>query len=120
MTAPRTTLSLQPGTEVVFRGRRGYITHLLDFESVLVSDVHTGRPERVRVVDLQPTTAVASTQQHDPQVVGDGAWRIAQERFEVIRSLLDPRGRKRSDVEARAAETGKHANTLYKWIALPP
>ena len=117
MTTTRTTLSLQPGTEVIFHGRRGYITHLLDFESVLVSDVHTGRPERVRVVDLQPTSAATSTQQQDPQVVDDEDWRIAQERFEVIRPLLDPRGRKRSDVEARAAETGKHANTLYKWIA---
>lgn len=118
MTVSRTTLSLLPGTEVVFHGRRGHITHLLDFESVLVSDVHTGKPERVRVVDLLPTTVATSTQQHDPQVVDDEDWRVAQERFEAIRPLLDPRGRKRSDVEARAAETGRHANTLYKWIVM--
>lgn len=118
MTAPRVTLSLQPGTEVAFAGKCGHITHILDFESVLVKEAQSGKPERVRISDLQPVVAVTRAKQHDPQVVQDDDWRIAQERFEIIRPLLDPVGRKRADIEARAAETGKHANTLYKWIGL--
>lgn len=118
MTAPRVTLSLQPGTEVAFAGKCGHITHILDFESVLVKEAQSGKPERVRISDLQPVVAVTGAKQHDPQVVQDDDWRIAQERFEIIRPLLDPVGRKRADIEARAAETGKHANTLYKWIGL--
>ena len=118
MTAPRVTLSLQPGTEVAFAGKCGHITHILDFESVLVKEAQSGKPERVRISDLQPVVAVTGAKQHDPQVVLDDDWRIAQERFEIIRPLLDPVGRKRADIEARAAETGKHANTLYKWIGL--
>lgn len=118
MTVPRVTLSLQPGTEVAYAGKRGHITHILDFESVLVKELHSGKPERVRIVDLQPVALAAGSKQHEPQIVPDDDWNIAQERFEIIRPLLDPTGRKRADVEARATETGKHANTLYKWIGL--
>ena len=64
MTVPRVTLSLQPGTEVAFAGKRGHITHILDFESVLVKEVHSGKPERVRIVDLQPVALAAGSKQH--------------------------------------------------------
>lgn len=113
------TLSLQPGTEVVVAGKKAVITHLLDFESVLVTDAETGKPQRVRIADLQPATQPAApTPNQDLQVIADEDWRRAQERFEIIRPLLDPRGRTRSEVASRAAQYGMHANTLYKWIAL--
>jgi putative transposase len=119
MTDSKTALSLKPGTEVLFKGQRGHITHQLDFESVLVTNASTGKPEPVRIADLRiaPLDNPASAK-IDPQTVPDENWRKAQERFEIIRPLLESPGRRRVDVEARAAEFGLHANTLYKWIGL--
>lgn len=111
------TLSLQPGTAVSYSGKLGHITHILDFESVLVKESLTGKPERVRITDLSPLESNSPARHPDPQVVEDDDWRVAQERFEIIRPLLNKIGRSRADVSDRAKETGKHTNTLYKWIS---
>jgi putative transposase len=114
----KTTLSLQPGSEVIYAGRRCYITHLLDFESVLVSSPGY-QPERVLISQLQPTQVEGiDAASANVLIVLDDDWHEAQRRFEMIRPFLDPRGRKRADLEAHAAELGIHVNTLYKWLAL--
>lgn len=119
MSHTHSTISLEPGTEVLYRDQRGHITHQLDFRTVLVANALTGKPETVQIADLR--AAPLSDHLHakaDPQTVPDEDWQKAQEQLEIIRPLLESKGRKRADVEARAAQYGFHANTLYKWIGL--
>jgi putative transposase len=110
--------SFLPGTEVEYDGRRGRVTHMLDFESVLVADAEDGKPRRVYVSRIKPVAPPDAPTVPEPQLVPDEDWRLAEKRFELVRPLLDPKGRTRADVEKRAAECGIHANTLYRWIAL--
>lgn len=114
----KTILPLRPGSAVLYKGRYCHITHLLDFESVLVSSA-SHKPERALISELRPTPSKSDlTLSPDVATVLDEDWQLAQERFEIIRPLLDPRGRKRADVTARAQQFSMHANTLYKWLSL--
>lgn len=114
----KTTLTLQPGSAVIYMGRRCYITHLLDFESVLISSIGN-KPERALISELK-SVPIQSDLKPPTEVLAipDEDWQLAQRRFEIISPLLDPRGRKRIDVETRASQFGMHVNTLYKWISL--
>lgn len=121
MTDQQATLSLQIGSEVLFKGRRCLITHILDFDSVLLSDAETGGKDRAKIADLNPVHSPdkASPPAGDLNSIPDEDWQTAQRRFEIIRPLLVKNGsRQRFDVEARAKQFGLHTNTLYKWIAL--
>lgn len=114
----KTTLTLLPGSAVIYMGRRCHITHLLDFESVLISSIGN-KPERALITELQPVPILSDFKPPtEVLAVPDEDWQLAQQRFEIISPLLDPRGRKRADVEARASQVGMHVNTLYKWISL--
>lgn len=114
----KATLPLKPGTEVLYNGRKCHITHLLDLGSVLVADAETGLSQRIKISDIAPIPpSVPLSTRDDLNLIQDEDWKIAQERYEIIRPLLDSRGRRREDVENRARAHGLHANTLYKWLS---
>jgi putative transposase len=48
--------------------------------------------------------------------VPDADWKVAEERLEIIRPLLNKRGRTRAEVASRAAEFDRHPNTVYGWL----
>ncbi len=112
------TLPLRPGTEVLYNGRKAHITHLLDLGSVLLADTETGISQRVKISDIGPIPPSAPiSAKDDLNLIPDEDWKIAHDRYEIIRPLLDSRGRHREDVENRAKAHGLHANTLYKWLS---
>ncbi|MCE5181525.1 MAG: Mu transposase C-terminal domain-containing protein [Betaproteobacteria bacterium] len=117
MSTLRTTLSLKPGVEVFYKERRCHITHILDLSLVLVSDSETNHVEQAKIADLKPVPPAQVPQpKADISQIPDAAWQAAERKYEIIRPLLEVRGRTLKDVEARAKEYGIHATTLYKWI----
>lgn len=118
MSQPPVAFPIRSGVEVLVTGRRGYVTHVLDLDSVLVRDAETGQVSRVRIAELSPTIA-ASTEpalQADLELVPDEDWQTAQRRLEIIRPLVGLKRRTRADVAARARESGAAVATLYGWL----
>lgn len=117
MSNSRTTLSLKPGAEVLYKERRCRITHVLDLGLVLVSDRETNHVEQAKISDLKPVPpARAPKPKVDISQISDAAWQAAEKRYEIIRPLLEISRKTLKDVEARAKEFGIHAMTIYKWI----
>lgn len=117
MSNPRTTFSLKPGTEVLYKERRCRITHILDLSLVLLSDSETSQVTQAKIADLKPVPYVRTPKPKvDISQISDAAWQAAERKYEIIRPLLEISDRSRKDVEARAKECDIHVNTLYKWI----
>jgi putative transposase len=119
MSSVPVAFAVRSGSEVMASGRRGYITHVIDLDSVLVRDAETGQVSRVRLAELSPTIAAPaeSTQQADLELVPDEDWQTAQRRLEIIRPLVGMKRRTRAEVAARARESGVAVATLYGWLA---
>lgn len=119
MSNVRTTLSLKPGTEVLYNERRCRITHVLDLSLVLVTDSETNHVEQAKIADLKPVPPVrAPKPKADIHKIPDASWQAAERRYEIILPLLENNNRSRKDVEVRAKEFGFDAVTLYKWIKI--
>jgi putative transposase len=116
MTTP--TFTVRPGIEVRVDDRFGVVTHILDLDSVLVRDTGTGQIARRRLDELKPSqTEIAARAEVEIEQVDGADWDIAQQRLDIIRSLLGRR-RTRAEVAARAKEFGFNASTLYTWISI--
>lgn len=117
MSTSHTTLLLEPGAEVLYKERRCRIKHVLDLDSVLVSDSKTNRVKQAKIADLKPVPSAQPTKPRaDIHQIPDAAWQAAERKYEIIRPLLEISDRTLKDVESRAKEFGVHAMTLYKWI----
>lgn len=115
--AAQATFALHQGTEVLHQGRPGFVTHVLDLESVLVRDAASGEVARAKVADLlSPATSTAATWR-DLEEIPDEDWQAAQRRLEIIRPLAGRRDRTRGEVADRAKAFGMTAGTLYAWLA---
>lgn len=112
----RTTLSLKPGVEVLYAGRRSRITHILDLSLVLVSDCESREVKQAKIADLKPVPSSSRKPKADIHQIPDEDWQAAERKYEIIRPLLGLGGRTFKDVEARVKEYGHHPMTLYKWI----
>ena len=93
---------------------------LVDFESVVASEVETGRARVLPIASLSipdhPHEAARARQQ-PMDALDEKDWKIAFERLEAIRPLLEGERSRCSDVARRACEVGCTANTLYTWMA---
>ncbi|UQQ16512.1 Mu transposase C-terminal domain-containing protein [Xanthomonas arboricola] len=114
---PQATFALYQGAEVLHRGQPGFVTHVLDLESVLIRDAASGEVARARISDLMPPATGTTTARPDLEEIPDEDWRIAQRRLEIIRPLAGRRDRTRIEVSIRAKEFGMTAGTLYAWLS---
>ncbi len=116
MSTTPATFAIRSGVEVMAAGHRGFVTRIIDLDSVLVRDADTGQVKRMRVADLAPLAASdEAAPQIDIEHVPDEDWQTAQRRLEIIRPLLECR-RTRADVIARGNEFGVHVATMYTWL----
>ena len=113
-------LSLQPGAWTLVEGRRCCIHHVLDLETVLVTDTETGAMRRAKVRDLKPVEPIpevrSAAEVDDLADIADADWQRACERFEMIRPLLETPDCPRVLVHAQAESVGRHPATLYRWV----
>ncbi len=118
MTGPA-FLSVVPGTLVVARGRRFKISHVLGLDAVLAQDIETKVVEQLPISTIGPAlpeTENAPAATRDIQDIPTEEWQVAQQRYDLIRPLLeDPfRTRRRAEEIARGAKI--HVTTLYQWL----
>ena len=96
------------------------IDKVIDLKSVLATAVDSGTPKVLLVKDLQALPPPTDGERSQPPKPLDGFtkedWAIAEERHDAIKPLLELPQRSRRDVEKRAAEIGRNADTLYEWI----
>ena len=95
------------------------ITQVLDFESVIGIQVESGISKPLRINDLQPFLGAKSKDTHihyDISDIADEDWKIAEQRFAVIKPLLNSMSPGRHEVEKHAKEASIDAATLYRWL----
>lgn len=117
MSQTPSTFDVRSGAEVQRNGRRAFITHILDLESVLIRDAETGEVLRALLIELGPPATTTAVPKPDLEEIPDEDWQIAQRRLDIIRPLVGRRDRTRQEVNARGKAFGMHGNTLYGWLA---
>lgn len=116
--APR-TLEIRPGANVRHHSKDYVILAVPDFEWVLARNLESKQVDRLLIRELQPAVEVVTEKAPDLLAIPDEDWAVAQDRLDCIRPLLEVGPvRTRQQVEARAAEVGKSAATLYRWLGL--
>lgn len=113
----RSSVDVKVGVTVSYGGDTFKITELLDFDSVVGTNLETGRCAPLRISELKPVfdTEVAPCTV-DTSDISDEDWRVAEERFEAIKPLLSDGPIGRAEVELRAEEVDVNAATLYRWL----
>lgn len=107
-------INIQPGVQVLFKGKTHHIKHIIDLNEVLLSDDETNQIVHAAIGELGPVNALANR----PELVTipDKDWEEANRRLEIIKPLLSFPNRSRKDVADRASNFNLHTNTLYEWI----
>lgn len=81
-------------------------------------EVESGRSVPLRINELIPV-ARQTQEEHtefDLEEIADKDWRVAVERYEALKPLLDRDSYGSSDVTERAKEVGASPSTLYRWL----
>ncbi|MHB1550468.1 MAG: transposase [Vulcanimicrobiaceae bacterium] len=118
MTRGTNGLAIERGSEVVAKGRRFVITHVLDLDAVMAQDPATGLSERLLIEDLRPADSENEPDVATPDLSQlDGKdWDEARRRLALIKPFLEQSRTVRSEVEQAAAAFGVEASTVYRWM----
>lgn len=114
MNTQSTTLSIKLGLEVLFKEQPCVITSILDLDKLLLTDLLTGEVHHATTAELSPLIKTISS--HDLHSIKASTWDDIQKRLNVIKPLLNLKGRTREQVAKRANEFNLHTNTVYRWI----
>lgn len=112
-------LPIKPGTTVDCKGRLYSITHILDLDTVLATEIESGRPERLFIKDIklpESNEADAPMSNEDLTVITDEDWQEANRRFSIIKPLIDNPSKDVNLVQKQAVLAGVHKATIYRWI----
>ena len=116
---PHRTETINQGSLVTHEGLLYRVEALVDFESIIATHAETGRAQSLPLSGVQPAyakNADAEARRRPIDSLDDKDWKSAWERLKAIEPLLEKEKFGRADVEARAAEVGCTANTLYNWL----
>lgn len=116
----RKPIDIQVGLLVMNDGKVFRIVEVLDFDTVIGTDVETGRSASLRVSELRPMEPGHPLPKQDISEIGDEDWRIAEQRYAAIKPFIttpEVLGPGRAEVEHRAKEVGVDAATIYRWLA---
>ena len=116
----RQKLDLNPGALVSLDGAVFRISEILDYDTAVGVEVESGRSRSLRISELKPLPdadgklqATAST---DLELIADEYWKIAQQRYEAIKPLLEEGRGRHPYIAERAKEVGLDPTTLYRWL----
>lgn len=116
----RQKLDLNPGALVSQDGMVFRISEVLDYDTAVGVEVESGRSRSLRISELKPVPgadgelqAIASGDLID---IADASWKIAQQRYEAIKPLLEEGRGRHPYIAERAKEIGIDAVTLYRWL----
>lgn len=114
----RRRLVIQAGA-YVRRGKVVYrIVQAVDFNTVMGTDVDTGRMASLPIGELIPVDDRQDLEVHkDLTEIADESWREAERRYAAIQPLVDRYQVGREDAQRRAQELGIDTATLYRWLS---
>lgn len=113
----RRRLDIKVDAHVECEGVTYKIIQLLDYGSVLGTDINSGRTRPLRVKDLAPANQVSViVPEFDLETISDEKWVEAQRRFSAIEPFINDSSPGRKQVEERAIEFGVSFTTLYTWL----
>jgi len=111
-------ININPGNEVMYKGERYLITRLIDLSSVMAEN-SKGGIAKLEIKDIQPLLNDNSTESVksslDLMAMSDEKWELAQERYEIIKPILEDMGNGELVNEA-AKKIKKNRATIYRWI----
>ncbi|WP_336367384.1 Mu transposase C-terminal domain-containing protein [Marinobacter sp. C2H3] len=115
----RGRIDIEVGALVQSQGTVYRIIQLIDFDSVIGTNVETGRSVPLRIGELRIIDAVENPSPEAPQDLSDIVdedWQIAQKRFSAIKPLINEPHIGRQQAEKRAAEVSVNVATIYRWL----
>lgn len=116
----RQKLDLNPGALVSQDGKVFRISEVLDYDTAVGVEVESGRSRSLRISELGPVAGSDGELQaiafNDLELIADEYWRIAQQRYEAIKPLLDEGRGRHPYIAERAKEVGVDSTTLYRWL----
>lgn len=95
------------------------IKDILDFDSIMAVEVVSGRSKLLRVGDLralQNSDQVHPSLTQDLHEIDDADWKIAQQRFELIKPFIGVSTNSRKEMDAYSKAVGIGTATLYRWL----
>ncbi|WP_053154520.1 Mu transposase C-terminal domain-containing protein [Pseudomonas protegens] len=105
---------------MVRRDKQVYrIVQILDLQTVIATEVETGRSAALQILDLRAVDAEKLDGlyvNHDISSISSDAWAIAQKRYSAILPLLGNTVLSKETVATRAKATGISPATLYRWL----
>lgn len=112
------TIQIKPGIEVLYKGERYYVTRLLDLNNVMAEDAKGGLA-RLEIKDIEPLLDQKISESVKSSLellaVTDDQWLVAQERFALIKPILENPGDGKllNDI---AKKSNLNRTTLYRWV----
>lgn len=113
---PLKELRLEAGSQVVFHGQIYIIEEVLNLNEVLLRHEDTTRRVTASIAQLQPLSV--AQKKPDIPIISEERWRVAQQRYDIIKPLLEITPRSKADVQAVATLHNLSRSTLYRWLAL--
>lgn len=101
---------------VVFKEERFRISEVIDFESIVVESLNTGRSQVLKINDLT-SSGDSTTPSIEIGNIKDKDWKKAIERYNIIKPLLES-GTTSSDISDQAEDVNRGYTTLYRWLKL--
>ena len=113
------TETIERGSIVEHEGALFRVEVLVDFKTMVGMNLKTGQVQTMPVADValkRHGNDEAHARRQPIDAPSEKDWKAAWARLEAIRPLLEREHYGRADVEARAAEVGRTASTLYTWL----
>lgn len=110
----RRRIDVQVGSLVQHKGQIFKIIELIDFDTVVGSEINTDKRKVLRIIELQ--LAEDGDAGLDQSELTKEDWDTAISRHEIIKPLLEMKNFGRKDVDAIAESSGIHHSTIYRWL----
>ncbi|WET48165.1 DDE-type integrase/transposase/recombinase [Chryseobacterium indologenes] len=106
---------LNVGQQVVYNDIPCTIIRNIDIKRISIEEIESGIIHTVNIGDIYPADSKQESNNRDLLDFTDKEWEKVQERFQIIRPVLENRGNQ--DIVRQAADLAKvTSNTIYRWI----
>lgn len=116
----RRRFKLTPGTSVIIDRDEYLVKEILNEKECIVKNVTSNTADIVAISKLieHATTVTSDLMPAEPDLddISEADYKIAKNRLEAIKPLLELDQPKKSHVRLRAAEVDCHYTTLYNWL----
>ncbi|WP_187648733.1 Mu transposase C-terminal domain-containing protein [Nitrosophilus labii] len=107
-------IELKIGKTISYKDKKYVIHQILDIDTIVIKEIKTNLFKTIKISELNDNPKSLSLKPIES--IEEKYLKIAKERLEIIKPLLESRTKK--DVEEIAKKSGKSIKTIYDWIKL--